>query len=190
MEEKCPFVREKMGTNFLGSPNSMDFAKFSHAMENWWGNPCISHIIKYTIECESNWEKAPYYGKSMSTNFPVSPHSMGFVGYYWEPIFQTFLIRWVWLSFPMLWEIMRKHMYFAFDEAYHIKWESNDKKKCWYYRKSMSTSCPGSPHSMGFVTFSCSMGNWWGNPFPIWWSIPKDGNRMGKNHPYCGTGKV
>ena len=34
MEEKCLYVREKLGTNLLGSPNSMDFAAFSHAMGN------------------------------------------------------------------------------------------------------------------------------------------------------------
>ena len=28
----------------------------------------------------------------------------------------------------------------------------------------MSTNFPGSPHMMGFVAFSCPMGNWWGNP--------------------------
>ena len=160
-------------------------------MENWWGNPCISHIIKYTIECESNGKKAPILWEKYEYQFPRFSTYNGFL----KDIFGNQFPR---LSpfdgfgclFPCYGKLMRKHMYFAFDEAYHIKWESNDKKKCWYYRKSMSTSCPGSPHSMGFVTFSCSMGNWWGNPFPIWWSIPKDGNRMGKNHPYCGTGKV
>ena len=46
-----------MGTNFLGTPNSMDFIAFSQAMGNWRGNPCISHIIKYTVKCESNGKK-------------------------------------------------------------------------------------------------------------------------------------
>ena len=188
MEEKCPYVREKMGTNFLDSPNSMDFAALSRATGNWWGNPCISHIIKYTIECESNGKKAPilwekyeyqfprfssydgfcrifleidfsgfshsmgcpaifhtlgnwqenpiishvmkytigresngkkhpYCEKSMSINFPDPPHAMSFLGYSWEPIFQTFPIRWVWLSFPILWELMRKHIHFPCDEV-------------------------------------------------------------------------
>ena len=34
MEEKNPYVGEKMGTNFPGFPNSMDFTAFSHAMES------------------------------------------------------------------------------------------------------------------------------------------------------------
>ena len=33
MEEKYPYVGEKMGTNFPGSPKSMDFTAFSHAMK-------------------------------------------------------------------------------------------------------------------------------------------------------------
>ena len=49
-----------MGTNFLGSPNSMDFTAFSHAMGNGRGNPCISHIIKHTIERESNRKKSTH----------------------------------------------------------------------------------------------------------------------------------
>ena len=70
MEEKCPYVREKMATNFLGSPNSMDFAAFSHAMENWWGNPCISYVTKYTMECESNFKKAPIPSEKYEYRFP------------------------------------------------------------------------------------------------------------------------
>ena len=68
MEEKYPKVREKIGTNYLGSPNSIDFTAFSHPMGNRRGNPNISRIIKYTIEYESNDKKHPYHGKSMSTN--------------------------------------------------------------------------------------------------------------------------
>ena len=50
-------------------------------------------------------KKLPYYGKSMSTSFLGSPHTVGFVGYLREPISQAFPIRWVWLFFHMLWEI-------------------------------------------------------------------------------------
>ena len=53
-------------------------------------------------------KKHPYYRKSMSINFPGSPHAMGFVGYFRESISQTFPIRWVWLSFPILWPIHEK----------------------------------------------------------------------------------
>ena len=54
MEENYASVREKMGTNFLGSPDLMDLTAFSHAVGNGRENPCIPHIIKYTIEYESN----------------------------------------------------------------------------------------------------------------------------------------
>ena len=54
MEEKYPYFGETIGTNFPGSPNLMNLAALSHAMGNWSGSPCISHIMKYTIECESN----------------------------------------------------------------------------------------------------------------------------------------
>ena len=82
MEEKYPYVREKMGTNFLGSPNSMDFTAFPHAMGNGRENPCISHIIKSTIECESNKKKR-------------NTHTMGKVR---VPIFQVLHIQWVLLN--------------------------------------------------------------------------------------------
>ena len=53
-------------------------------------------------------KKHPYYGKGMGTNFPGSPHTMGFVGYLREPVSQTFPIQWFLLSFPRLWEINEK----------------------------------------------------------------------------------
>ena len=83
-------------------PISMVFADFSKIMRNWWEKQSISHVIKYTIGWESNGKDHPYYGKSMSTNSPGSPHTMGIVGYSLEPISQTFSIRWDWLFFPML----------------------------------------------------------------------------------------
>ena len=60
---------------------SMGFAIFFQAVGIWWENPCISHMMKYTIEYESNGKKAPYYGKSISTNFPGSPNMMCFVAF-------------------------------------------------------------------------------------------------------------
>ena len=88
--------------------------------ENWCENSCISHVIKYTIGWESNGRKHPKYGKSMTTNFLSSPQTMGFVEYYQKPISQTFLIRWVWLSFFLCyWKLIRKHMHFPCDKVYH-----------------------------------------------------------------------
>ena len=54
----------------------------------------------------------------MTTSFPGFPHTVGFLGYYQKSIFQTFPVPpWVWLSFPMLWEISEKTH--AFDEVCH-----------------------------------------------------------------------
>ena len=64
--------------------------------------------MKYAIRWESDGKNHPYYEKSMSINFPGSPHTMDFLGYSRETISQAFLIPWVWLSFPMLWEIDEK----------------------------------------------------------------------------------
>ena len=108
MEQKYPYVGGKMGASFTGFTNSMGFTAFSHAMGNWWGNPYISHIIKYTIGSDSNGKEAPYSGKSMRTNLPDSPHTIGFVGFSWKPISQAFPIWWVFLPFPMLREIDEK----------------------------------------------------------------------------------
>ena len=70
--EKVP-----IGANFQGSLNSMDFAAFSNAMGNLWGNLSISHVMKYMQDGNLVGEMHPYYGKSMSTNFPGIP--LGFV---------------------------------------------------------------------------------------------------------------
>ena len=147
-----------MSTNFLGSPYSMDFVAFSHAMGNWWGNPCISHIIKYSIGCESNGKKAPilsekyeyqfpgfstYHGFCRifpETNFPGFSHAMGFHG------FSQAMRNW-WEN-PCISNMM-KHT---------TGWESHGKKHP-FYGKSMRTNFPDLPHSIGFADFSNAMEN-------------------------------
>ena len=108
MEEKYLYFGAKMGTNFPDSPNSMDFSEFSLSLGDWRGKLYVSHIIKYTIGCQSNGKKAPilwekyeyqfprlstYVGFCMiltGTNFPVFSHSMSFpdfshaMGSWWE----------------------------------------------------------------------------------------------------------
>ena len=54
-------------------------------------------------------KKHPYYGKSIGTIFPGSPHMMDFVGLSCELISQAFPIRWLFLPFPTLWEIDEKN---------------------------------------------------------------------------------
>ena len=184
MRKKHPYYGKSKSTNFPGSPNTMEkiillwkmygkqfpsfihsmgFAVFFSAMGNWWENPCISHVIKYTIGWQSNGGKKPYYAKSMSASFPGFLNTMDFVGYSQEPISQALPIRWIWLPFPMAakwWE----NTYISHVMKYTIEWESNGKKTPIPYRKSMSTNFSGSPHTMGFVAFSCTVGNWWVNP--------------------------
>ena len=122
---KYPYVKEKMGTNFPGSLNSLDFTLFSNAMGNWRGNPCISHIIKYTIGCKSNGKRTSILWEKYEYQFPRFPTYHGFYKIFLRANLPRFSIRWVFLSFAMLWES---------DEKNHA--------------------------------------------FPIWWSIPKDGNLM------------
>ena len=74
----------------------------------------------------------------------VLPHTMGFVA------FSCTMGNW-WEN-PCISQMMKCTK----------GWES-DGKKYPYYGKSMITSSPGFPHTMGFVEFSVSMGNWWEN---------------------------
>ena len=161
----CGKVYHKMGiwckksTILSGkSPNSMDFAVFSHAMGQWWENPCISHIIKYTKGYESIgkkapmlWEKYEYQFPMFSTydrfcrifpgtNFPSVSHSMDF------PAFSHAMRNW-W-EYPCLSRMM----------TCTTGWESNGKKHP-FYGKSMGTNFPGLPHLMGFDDFSNAMGD-------------------------------
>ena len=71
-------------------------------LRNWRGNPCISHMMKYTTGWESNGKKQSYYGKSVGTYFPGFLHSSGFAIFsmIWENDEKT-------LAFPILWSIPR-----------------------------------------------------------------------------------
>ena len=77
--KKGPILREKYEYQFHSFPHTMGFIAFSQYMGNWWENPCISHVMKYTIGWESDGKKYPHYGKYISTNFAGFPHTMGFV---------------------------------------------------------------------------------------------------------------
>ena len=77
--KKASILRERYGYQFPRISQFDGFAAFSYAMGNWWGSPCISHKMKYTTGWETNGKKAPILSKSMSTNFPGFPHSMGFL---------------------------------------------------------------------------------------------------------------
>ena len=108
--EKAPILWESMGTNFQDSPNMKGFVVFSHTLRNCWGNPCISHMLKYILGWKSDGKKRT--------------HTMVKV---WVPISQTFPIPWVLLHFPILWKFMGKPTYFSYAKLYHRR-ESDGKK--------------------------------------------------------------
>ena len=87
-KKKGPCYGKSMSTSFPGSPHMIGFVTFSCTMENLWGNPCISHLMKYTIRWESDAKNAPILWEQV-----------------WASIFQTFPIPWVLLHFPVLWRI-------------------------------------------------------------------------------------
>ena len=148
----------KMGTNFPGSSNSMDFIAFCHAMGNWWRNPRISHITKDTIGCESDGKKLTilsekyvyqfprftiydgFYRIFPGANFPGFSHLMGFpaffhaMGNWWENL---------WISHLM---------------KYTTRWEPNGKNHP-FYGKRKETNFSDLSILMGFADFPNAMGN-------------------------------
>ena len=100
----------------------------------------------YTIiGWESDGQKLPIYnGKKYDHQFPrFSPYN-GFC-----------------CIFPYHGKLMGKPIYFP-DEVYHrmgFGWEKTTHTN----GKSMITNFPGFSHTIGFVVFSCTMGNWWEN---------------------------
>ena len=70
MEESHPYSVKSVGTNFPGSFRRMGFVAFSNAMGNWCGNPCILHVMKYTIRWESDGKKVPILWEKYDYQFP------------------------------------------------------------------------------------------------------------------------
>ena len=91
-----------MGTNFPGFFNSMDFAAFFYAMENCWGNACVSHLMKYTIGWRSNRKKAIILWEKYKYQFSRLLSYDGFC-----------------CTFLCYGKLMTKHMHFPYDEVYH-----------------------------------------------------------------------
>ena len=100
-----------MPTNFLGSPHTMSFVAFSRTMRNWWGNPCISHMLKYTIGWELDRKKAPILWEKYGYRFPRPSTYHGFC-----------------CIFPYCGKFMGKPIHFPHAEVYHrigIGWEKS-----------------------------------------------------------------
>ena len=125
-----------MSTNFTGSTHTNDFAAFSRTMRNWWGNTCISDILKYTIGWELDGKKTPILWEKYHYRFPrFSPY-------------HRFCCIFLYSG-----KFMGKPMHFPYAEVYQgmgIGWE----KKHPYYGKSLNINFPDVPHTVGFVAFS------------------------------------
>ena len=52
------YYGKSMNTKFPSSSHTMSFVAFCCIMGNWWENPCLSDMRKYTIGCESYEEKS------------------------------------------------------------------------------------------------------------------------------------
>ena len=134
---------KKVPIPFPGSLDSMDFATFSNAVGNWWGNLSISHVMKYITGWKSGWRNAPIPWVPISTNFPGFPQdfvtSSRAMGYWWRN--------------PCISYVMR-----------YTTWLESNGKKPLCYGKSMGTNFPGFAHLIVFAEFSYTIGNWLENP--------------------------
>ena len=100
-----------MSTNFPDFPHTMTFVAFSRTVGNLWGNPCISHMLKYTIGWESDGKKAPILWEKYEYQFPrLSPYH-GFC-----------------CILPYCGKFMGKPMHFPYAKLYHwmgLGWEKS-----------------------------------------------------------------
>ena len=125
--------------------------------------------MKYTTKWESNGKKAPIIWEKYEHQFPrFSPY---------DEFCCIFLYYW---------KLMGKPMYFAYDEVYRrigIVWAkiTHTMGKVWV---PISQVHPMQRVLLHFPVIWEIDGET--RAFPIWWSIPNDGNLMGKKHPYYG----
>ena len=166
--EKCTHAMGKVWvTNFPGFP--LGFVTFSCAMTNWWENPCISHVMKDTTGWKSNGTKAPIPWENCEYQFPRSSPYNGFC-----------------CIFLYYGKLMGKPMHFPYDEVYHrmgIRWEKNTHTmgKVWVPTSQVLSIRRVLLHFPMLWEIDRKT-----HVFAIWWSIPQDGNQMGKKYPYYG----
>ena len=115
----------------------------SHAMGNWWEQLCISHMVKYTIRCESDGRKVPTLWGKYEYRFPRLSQSDGFrciflcygklMGKPMHVLYDGFC--WIPRAMGNWWgDLCISHMM-----RYTTGWESVGKKHS-YCEKSMGTS--------------------------------------------------
>ena len=99
MGKKHPYYGKSTSINFPDFPHTKGFVAFSFTVGNLWGNPCISHMMKYTIGWESNGKKAPILWEKYEYQFPrFSPYD-GF-----------------WYIFPYCGKFMGQPMHFPYHD--------------------------------------------------------------------------
>ena len=88
-----------MSINFPDFPHTIGFVAFSCIAGNFWGNPCISHMLKYTTGWELDGEKAPIQWEKHDYRFPRLSPNHGFCS-----------------IFPYCGKFMGKPMHFPYDD--------------------------------------------------------------------------
>ena len=81
MGKKHPCYGKSMSINFPDFCHTMGFVAFSRTVENIWGNPYISHMLKYTIGWELDGKKAPILWEKYDYRSPDFSHSMAVVAF-------------------------------------------------------------------------------------------------------------
>ena len=130
----------------------MGFVAFSCTMQNWWGNPYISRLTKYTIGWESYGEKSPTLWEKYEYQFPRFTPYNGFscIFLYYEKL----------MGWPM---------HFPYAEVYHrmgFGWEKRNHTmgKVWV---SISQTFPIPWVLLHFPVLQEIYGET--HAFPIWW---------------------
>ena len=132
--------------------DTMGFLSFSCTVGNLWGNPCISHMLKYTIGWELDGKKAPILWENYGYRFPRLSTCHGFC-----------------CIFLYCGKFVGKPMHFTYAEVYHsmgIVWEKSTHTigKVWV---SVSQTFPIPWVLFHFPVLWEIYGET--HAFPIWW---------------------
>ena len=143
-----------------------DFTAFSHAIGNWFEKPCIFYVVKNTIGWyrKKKEEKYSYFGRRYGYQFPRLPQLGEFPCiflYYGKLMGETHQFS-IWKSIPQ---------------------DGNPMEKA---------TIPLKLYGNQFLRFSpfdgfCCLFPCYGklmrktHAFPMWWSVPQDGNLKEKN---------
>ena len=129
---------------------TIGFVAFSRTVGNLWRNPCISHMLKYTIRWESTEKK--------------SSHTTGKV---WVSIFQTFPITWFFFAFSHTMRNLWENPCISLTLKYTIGWKlksTHTMGKVWV---SVSQNFPIPWVLLHFPVLWEIYGET--HAFPIWW---------------------